>query len=447
MALRLVAPVDGPAKKTIAAPATGAAAVAAVANRARRAARRPRPRGLARARRRQAAELAEHNDRYQARRLLLRVRARRQRAAARRRRSPSASWPARVAALDALDDEPREPVLLNLAGVLFYELGAIVAAEALFRAAQRLDAQLPDVAQQPARVQAPPQGRASRRRRACRRRCCARCATSARAPSASRRRRSRPTGQTVSLCMIVKDEEAMLPRCLAAVADHVDELIVVDTGSTDRTVEIAEGFGATVLHHEWDGDFAAARNVGLDAATSDWLMYLDADEVLVEGEGERLRELLGHTWREGIFLVETNHVGELEDGVGVQHNALRLFKNRPEYRFTGPRPRAVRPRAAVASPSASSTRWSASSTSATSAPSATPRRSRAATWSCCSASWPRASTRRSCTSTSAPSAPPPATSPARWSTSSRAWTQLAERPAAPGDGLLPVAVARAWSRR
>jgi tetratricopeptide (TPR) repeat protein len=64
-------------------------------------------------------------------------------------------------------------------------------------------------------------------------------------------------------------------------------------------------------------------------------MYLDADEVLVEGEGPRLRELLGHTWREGIFLTESNHVGELQDGVAVQHSALRLFRNRPAYRFEG----------------------------------------------------------------------------------------------------------------
>ena len=58
-------------------------------------------------------------------------------------------------------------------------------------------------------------------------------------------------------------------------------------------------------------------------------MYLDADEVLVEGEGPRLRELLGHTWREGIFLTESNHVGELQDGVAVQHTALRLFRTAP----------------------------------------------------------------------------------------------------------------------
>jgi glycosyltransferase involved in cell wall biosynthesis len=135
--------------------------------------------------------------------------------------------------------------------------------------------------------------------------------------------------------MIVKDEEAMLPRSLAAVRDYVDELIVVDTGSSDRTVEIAESFGATILHHAWTGDFSAARNVGLDAATGDWLMYLDADEVLVEGDGPKLRELLGRTWREGFFMTETNHVGDLEDGAAVAHNALRLFRNRPEYRFEG----------------------------------------------------------------------------------------------------------------
>jgi glycosyltransferase involved in cell wall biosynthesis/Flp pilus assembly protein TadD len=331
MALRLVAPVDGPANKTTAAPATGAAAVAAVTNRAT---------GLLdahdldgwRALVVQAGELTEHNDRYLARRVLIE-------ATLAPRKSSAAHTAERflagaVAALEALEDEPREPVLLNFAGVLLYELGAVVGAEALFRAAQRLDNQLPDVANnikacQQRRRQgiSVPQGLPPKVLRALR----------DLGPRAQRlAQKAVPAqGHTVSLCMIVKDEEAMLPRCLAAVAEHVDELIVVDTGSTDRTVAIAESFGATILHHTWDGDFAAARNVGLDAATCDWLMYLDADEVLVDGEGERLRELLSHTWREGIFLTESNHVGELEDGVAVQHNALRLFRNRPQYRFEG----------------------------------------------------------------------------------------------------------------
>jgi glycosyltransferase involved in cell wall biosynthesis len=334
MALRLVAPVDGPAASQNSAartPVTGAAAVAQVTNRAA---------GLLAARDLDgwralvaaAAQLPDVHDRYQARRLLI------ESTLAHRSVSPAATaetfLAGAVAAVGALEDEPREPVLLNLGGVLLYELGAIVAAESLFRAAQRLDPELADVAvnlrectRRRKQGTATPKGLPAPVLRALREL----------GPRAQRtaQRAVPAAGQTVSLCMIVKDEEAMLPRCLAAIAEHVDELIVVDTGSSDRTVEIAESFGARVLHHEWDGDFAAARNVSLDAATSDWLMYLDADEVLVEGDGPRLRELLGRTWREGFWLTETNHVGELEDGAAVAHNALRLFRNRPEYRFEG----------------------------------------------------------------------------------------------------------------
>jgi glycosyltransferase involved in cell wall biosynthesis/thioredoxin-like negative regulator of GroEL len=331
MALRLVAPVDGPATQTSAAPTTGAAAVAQATNRAA---------GLLdahdltgwRALVAAAGELEDHNDRYLARRLLIEsvLRNRAQSGAQTAERFLAGA----IAAVEALEDTPREPVLLNFAGVLLYELGAIVAAESLFRAAQRLDPDLADVAANLRECKrrrkqgiTTPQGLPPQVLRALR-------DLGPRAQRAAQK--AIPAAdQTVSLCMIVKDEEAMLPRALAAVAEFVDELIVVDTGSTDRTIEIAESFGATILHHEWDGDFAAARNVGLDAATSDWLMYLDADEVLVEGDGPRLRELLGHTWREGIFLTETNHVGDLEDGAAVQHNALRLFRNRPEYRFEG----------------------------------------------------------------------------------------------------------------
>ncbi|MSW49289.1 MAG: glycosyltransferase, partial [Actinobacteria bacterium] len=143
------------------------------------------------------------------------------------------------------------------------------------------------------------------------------------------------TDLTVSLCMIVKDEEAMLGRCLASVRPFVDELVVVDTGSTDRTVEIAREHGARILHHEWTHDFAAARNVSLEAATGDWILCLDADEVLSEGEGPRLRALAGRTWREALYLVETNHTEELEIGASTRHLALRLFRNRPGRRFSG----------------------------------------------------------------------------------------------------------------
>jgi tetratricopeptide (TPR) repeat protein len=234
------------------------------------------------------------------------------------------------AAITLLEDEPREPGFLNVAGVAFYELGALAPAERLLKAARALEPQLPELARNLAQLE--------RRKRA--------GVTTlpevapALRPLSTRAKKvaaaARPaTGMTLSLAMIVKDEEEHLGRCLGAVAPWVDQIVVVDTGSTDRTVEIAREHGAEVLHHAWAGDFAAARNVSFEAATCDWVMYLDADEVLVDGDGPRLRELLGHVWREAFFLVETNYTGALEDGTAVTHNALRIFRNRPEYRFEG----------------------------------------------------------------------------------------------------------------
>jgi len=68
----------------------------------------------------------------------------------------------------------------------------------------------------------------------------------------------------LSLCMIVKNEENNLLRCLKSVKEIVDEMVIVDTGSTDRTVEIAEGFGANVYYYKWNNDFSAARNFAMD---------------------------------------------------------------------------------------------------------------------------------------------------------------------------------------
>ncbi|MBS1845729.1 MAG: glycosyltransferase [Actinobacteria bacterium] len=233
-------------------------------------------------------------------------------------------------ALDGLAVEPREPLLLNYAGAGLNELGARDGAAALFEAALRLDPQLPHAARNlesarahkgsrpnlPAAVAVRLRGLENEARRV---------AASAR----------RATGLRLSLCMIVRDEEEMLPRSLAAVADAVDEIVVVDTGSRDRTVEIARSFGATVVEREWTGSFAEARNASIEAATGDWLLFLDADEVLDPADAPLLRELTGRTWREAFYLIETNHTGELGDGTAVTHNALRLFRNRPEYRFDG----------------------------------------------------------------------------------------------------------------
>ena len=97
----------------------------------------------------------------------------------------------------------------------------------------------------------------------------------------------------VSLTMIVRNEEQNLPRCLESVQGLFDEIVVVDTGSTDRTKEIAAGFGARVVDFAWIDDFAAARNVALDHATGDYALWLDADDVIEPPERDKLKALLG----------------------------------------------------------------------------------------------------------------------------------------------------------
>jgi len=99
----------------------------------------------------------------------------------------------------------------------------------------------------------------------------------------------------ISLCMIVRNEERFLAGCLASVAGLVDELVLVDTGSDDGTLEIAHQFGARVVEHAWEDDFAAARNAGLDVARGSHALVLDADERLAASGHDALRCALSDT--------------------------------------------------------------------------------------------------------------------------------------------------------
>lgn len=96
---------------------------------------------------------------------------------------------------------------------------------------------------------------------------------------------------TVSLCMIVKNEEPVLARCLDSVAGLVDEIVVVDTGSTDETREIAARYTDQVYDFPWRDDFAAARNFAFSKGSMEYLLWLDADDVLLEEDRERFLEL------------------------------------------------------------------------------------------------------------------------------------------------------------
>ncbi len=130
----------------------------------------------------------------------------------------------------------------------------------------------------------------------------------------------------VTLCMIARDEERFLDECLRRASGAFDELVLVDTGSTDRTVEIARSYGAKVVHDPWRDDFAAPRNRGLEAATGDWVLVLDADEFLLEGSCERIRELVSDPRALGYHLRFTNvYTGGKTLGVMM----VRLFRNLP----------------------------------------------------------------------------------------------------------------------
>jgi tetratricopeptide (TPR) repeat protein len=148
----------------------------------------------------------------------------------------------------------------------------------------------------------------------------------------------------ISLCLIVRDEERFLPGCLASVAGAVDEIVVADTGSTDRTVEIARAAGANVVHHAWNDDFSVARNAALAAASGDWILLLDADERLAPGAGEALREAV----RQGGFhcgllrLTDANHLEATPEAVLDGSAALRepvwlarLFRRTDDLRWEG----------------------------------------------------------------------------------------------------------------
>ncbi|MFB5269701.1 glycosyltransferase [Paenibacillus enshidis] len=140
---------------------------------------------------------------------------------------------------------------------------------------------------------------------------------------------------SISLCMIVKNEEKYLPKCLSSVQRIVDEIIIVDTGSTDETVAIAKAFGAKVIQMPWQDSFADARNRSFEEATGDWILWLDADEEMDVDEADKLKELLTRDAVreqriEGIQFVFCNHL----EGGSLEYNYLhRMVRNRPQYRF------------------------------------------------------------------------------------------------------------------
>jgi tetratricopeptide (TPR) repeat protein len=139
---------------------------------------------------------------------------------------------------------------------------------------------------------------------------------------------------TVSACMIVKNEEELLPGCLDSIRDWVDEIVIVDTGSTDRTVEIAKQYGARVFHQPWEGNFSKHRNYSMDLATGDWVFIIDADERFVAEDLGLLRPLLNVPQVPAISIDVYNVYGQDEESTSFLPS-IRFFRRNLNLRYEG----------------------------------------------------------------------------------------------------------------
>jgi glycosyltransferase involved in cell wall biosynthesis/tetratricopeptide (TPR) repeat protein/predicted O-methyltransferase YrrM len=146
---------------------------------------------------------------------------------------------------------------------------------------------------------------------------------------------ARGTGRPrVSLCLIVKNEEENLPACLGSATDLADEVIVVDTGSSDRTKEVAARFGARVFDFPWVDSFAAARNECLRHATGDWIFWLDADDRLDEDNRAKLRALFAQLGVENAaYSMKCLCLPDKATGTVTVVDHVRLFRNHPAIRW------------------------------------------------------------------------------------------------------------------
>ncbi len=138
---------------------------------------------------------------------------------------------------------------------------------------------------------------------------------------------------SLTLCMIAKDEEETIGRTLKSALAVVDEVVVVDTGSTDNTRLIVEGYGARVIDFPWCEDFSAARNAGLAAAYGDWILILDADEVLESIRPVEMGRLLADASAIAYYARIRN---EVEGRATTVYDKVRIFRNHPEIRYRFP---------------------------------------------------------------------------------------------------------------
>lgn len=135
----------------------------------------------------------------------------------------------------------------------------------------------------------------------------------------------------ISVCMIARDEEQNLPNTLRAVSTLVQEIIMVDTGSTDKTMAVATSYGAAVCSYPWTENFAEAKNHAIEKASQPTILFIDADEQLIESSHDALKRYLQESSQYAGRVILLN---QLADSV-VKERIPRIFPNQPEYRYHG----------------------------------------------------------------------------------------------------------------
>lgn len=141
----------------------------------------------------------------------------------------------------------------------------------------------------------------------------------------------------ISACMIAKNEEKVIARCIKSYREAVDEVIVVDTGSTDQTVAIAKSLGAKVFYFQWIDDFSAAKNYAISKAKGDWIVFLDADEYFANGTGSNLRAYLKKLDKGfGSVACRMLNIDEVSEKIITEIVHVRIFKNDKQLRYVNP---------------------------------------------------------------------------------------------------------------
>jgi len=142
---------------------------------------------------------------------------------------------------------------------------------------------------------------------------------------------------TISLCMIVKNEQDTLARCLKSVKNIVDEIIIVDSGSSDKTKEIAANFTPNIYDFKWIDDFSAARNYSFSKATKEYIFWLDADDVILEEDRLKLINLKQTMDKNiDVVMMKYNYSFDSQGNVTLSHFRERLLKRRRHFKWIDP---------------------------------------------------------------------------------------------------------------